>query len=70
MLILFPGGSVQNSLRVCQWILKKPNATVFFGCVGKDNYANILETRARGDGVDVRYQFKNVETGRSFPQIN
>jgi adenosine kinase len=50
------GGSVQNTLRVCQWILNKPNVAVFFGCVGEDKHADILETRAREDGVNVRYQ--------------
>lgn len=59
------GGSVQNSLRVCSWIVKQPNVAVFFGCVGTDNYADILETRARSDGVDVRYQKKGEhETGK------
>lgn len=59
------GGSVQNSLRVCQWIVDQPNAAVFFGCVGEDNYSKILETRARADGVNVLYQRKaNHETGK------
>jgi len=50
------GGSVQNSLRVAQWILEKPNVTAYFGCVGKDKFANILEEKAKANGVDVRYQ--------------
>jgi len=59
------GGSVQNSLRVCQWILKKPNIAAYFGCVGEDKYAEILEKRARADGVNVRYQKKvQYETGK------
>jgi adenosine kinase len=41
---------------VCQWILKKPNVCTYFGCVGEDEYATILEKRARGDGVNVCYQ--------------
>lgn len=55
------GGSVQNSLRVCQWLLQKPNVSTFFGCVGSDNYAKILEDKARGDGVNVRYQVTEKE---------
>ena len=52
-------------MRVAQWILKKPNVTVFFGCVGEDNYSEILKTRARADGVNVRYQTKkDVSTGK------
>lgn len=50
------GGSVQNSLRVCQWILQQPNVCCFFGSVGDDDYSKILETKARNDGVNVRYQ--------------
>lgn len=55
------GGSVQNSLRVCQWLLQKPNVSTFFGCVGNDDYAKILENKARGDGVNVRYQVTEKE---------
>lgn len=40
------GGSVQNSLRVAQWILKKPRICTYFGCVGDDDYARILKERA------------------------
>ncbi|XP_045500357.1 adenosine kinase [Colias croceus] len=50
------GGSVQNSLRVAQWILKKPKLCVYFGCVGNDDYAKILKERAEADGVSVQYQ--------------
>ncbi|XP_050347587.1 uncharacterized protein LOC126771632 [Nymphalis io] len=50
------GGSVQNSLRVAQWILKKPNVCSYFGCVGNDDYAKILSERAIAEGVTVHYQ--------------
>lgn len=50
------GGSAQNTLRVAQWILKKPNVCTYFGCVGCDDYASILKQRAIADGVTVRYQ--------------
>ncbi|XP_017840444.2 adenosine kinase isoform X2 [Drosophila busckii] len=50
------GGSVQNSLRIAQWILGQPKVAVFFGCVGKDDYADILRTKAREAGVDAHYQ--------------
>lgn len=55
------GGSVQNTFRVAQWILQKPNLTVFFGCVGNDEFSKILEDKARSDGVNVRYQYHDVE---------
>ncbi|XP_030570040.1 adenosine kinase isoform X1 [Drosophila novamexicana] len=50
------GGSVQNSLRIAQWIIGQPNVAVFFGCVGKDKFADILREKARAAGVDAHYQ--------------
>ncbi|KAF5289331.1 hypothetical protein FQR65_LT11895 [Abscondita terminalis] len=55
------GGSVQNTLRVAQWVLNKPNVTVFFGSVGEDKYATILEQYARSSGVNVKYQYNKTE---------
>lgn len=51
------GGSVQNSLRVAQWILEKPLVTTYFGCVGRDKYSEILSKKARECGVNVQYQY-------------
>lgn len=53
------GGSVQNTLRVAQWILKKPNIAAFFGCVGRDSNSKILETKAREAGINVQYQYSD-----------
>lgn len=59
------GGSVQNSLRVCQWVINQKDVSVFFGAVGVDQYSEILESRARCNGVNVRYQRKpEHETGK------
>ncbi|XP_044253770.1 adenosine kinase [Tribolium madens] len=58
------GGSVQNSLRVAQWLLQKPKVTTFFGCVGTDKYSQILKDKAKADGVNVVYQYNDkVPTG-------
>lgn len=46
---------------MCQWVLQKPNISVFFGSVGHDNYAKILEKKARDEGVNVRYQVTDAE---------
>lgn len=55
---------MQNSLRVCQWLLQKPNVTTFFGAVGNDDYRKTLEDKARSDGVNVQYQVTpDVPTG-------
>ncbi|XP_025195500.1 adenosine kinase 1-like [Melanaphis sacchari] len=53
------GGSAQNSLRVAQWILEKPNVAVFFGAVGQDKYSEILKLKANNEGVDVKYQYSS-----------
>ncbi|XP_052862793.1 uncharacterized protein LOC128269382 [Anopheles cruzii] len=50
------GGSVQNSFRVAQWILRRPRVALFFGCIGKDEYGRILEERATASGVNAQYQ--------------
>lgn len=55
------GGSVQNALRVAQWLLEKPKVTTFFGCVGDDEYSKILEKKARENGVNVKYQYHESE---------
>ncbi|BES92732.1 adenosine kinase [Nesidiocoris tenuis] len=51
------GGSSQNSVRVAQWILGQPNVCAYMGCVGKDEYSEILAKKARDDGVMVLYQY-------------
>jgi adenosine kinase len=58
------GGATQNSIRVAQWMLQKPNATTFFGCVGNDNEASVLREKGHEAGVNVRYQVNpSVRTG-------
>lgn len=32
------------------------------GCVGKDEYSEILESKARGEGVNVQYQYTEKES--------
>ena len=49
------GGSVQNSIRVAQWMLQKQFATSYVGCVGNDEFGRQLEIQATGDGVRVQY---------------
>ncbi|KAK6626570.1 hypothetical protein RUM44_009044 [Polyplax serrata] len=58
------GGSVQNSLRVCQWIVKESRVCIFMGSVGMDKYSKILQQTAESDGVEVRYQYhEDIPTG-------
>ncbi|XP_072395559.1 uncharacterized protein [Diabrotica undecimpunctata] len=55
------GGSIQNTLRIVQWITELPNVTTFFGSVGNDQYAKILYEQALLDGVNVRYKYISGE---------
>lgn len=54
--IYLAGGATQNSIRVAQWLLQKPNATTFFGGVGNDLFKDILAKKAEEVGVDVHYE--------------
>ncbi|XP_071952965.1 uncharacterized protein [Antedon mediterranea] len=56
-----PGGATQNSLRIAQWILGKPNLATFFGCVGKDEFATTLLEKAKASGVNVNYDENEKE---------
>jgi len=58
------GGSTLNTIRVCQWMLQKPGATGYMGCIGKDKYGKILTECARRDGVNVNFQInEEMQTG-------
>lgn len=50
------GGATQNSIRVAQWLLRRPKATSFLGCVGDDKDGQKLEQVATEEGVEVMYQ--------------
>lgn len=50
------GGATQNSMRVFQWMVEQPKVSSYFGCVGKDLYAEILKDIAEKAGVNVKYQ--------------
>lgn len=44
-----------------QWILGKPKVCVFFGCIGQDDFGEILVKKAAEDGVDVKYQYSDKQ---------
>ena len=50
------GGATQNSCRVAQWILKKPESVAYFGCEEKDKTFETLKKVASEAGVKVLYQ--------------
>lgn len=58
------GGACQNTMRVAQWILQKPKVFALMGCIGKDKFGEILESKAKEAGVLVSYQYHDtVPTG-------
>merc|ERR1719378_1260000 len=38
------GGSGQNTMRTAQRVLQKPNGSIFMGCVGKDEFSQVMES--------------------------
>lgn len=58
------GGATQNSVRVAQWVLGKPKATTYFGCVGDDESMKKLTEKSAEAGVNSQYQISEHPTGR------
>ncbi|XP_044758405.1 adenosine kinase-like [Coccinella septempunctata] len=54
--ICLVGGCIHNALYVTQWIIEKPKVATFIGCVGDDEYAEIVEKEAQKVGIDVRFE--------------
>uniref|UniRef100_A0A7S1XXL6 Adenosine kinase n=1 Tax=Phaeomonas parva TaxID=124430 RepID=A0A7S1XXL6_9STRA len=50
------GGATLNSIRVAQWMVGEAGKSGYFGCVGKDEYGNTMESCAAADGVNVMFQ--------------
>ncbi|CAI9743284.1 adenosine kinase-like isoform X2 [Octopus vulgaris] len=52
-----PGGATLNAIRVVQWLLEKPHATSYLGCISKDKFGDILEKKAKDAKVNVSFQY-------------
>lgn len=48
-----PGGSCLNSIRSCNFMLKDshPGQVAYFGCIGKDEFGNVLEKTLQDSGI-------------------
>ncbi|XP_028408343.1 adenosine kinase-like [Dendronephthya gigantea] len=58
------GGATQNTIRVAQWMMQLPKASSYIGCVGKDEFGNILQQKAEEAGVAVKYLYSgDQDTG-------
>ncbi|KAL9257365.1 Adenosine kinase 2-like protein [Drosera capensis] len=49
------GGATQNSIRVAQWLLQRPGATSYMGCIGKDKFGEEMKRDAKLAGVTAHY---------------
>ncbi|KAF2897382.1 hypothetical protein ILUMI_08796 [Ignelater luminosus] len=59
-----PGGAAQNTMRILQWVLAKPNSTIMFGAVGQDALGKNLKALVEAAGVKTRYiEHVNEPTG-------
>lgn len=54
---LIAGGATLNSIRCAQWMLGVPDATAYIGCVGKDEYAKLLEKASIDAGVKPYFRY-------------
>lgn len=50
------GGATLNTMRVCQWLVQKPNVISYFGCIGDDDYGKKLVEKATEAGVNMKPQ--------------
>lgn len=55
------GGATQNAIRVAQWMLQKPWATSYIGCIGKDAFGEQLKQQATGSFVKVQYMLHDKQ---------
>ncbi|KAJ6217446.1 hypothetical protein RDWZM_008603 [Blomia tropicalis] len=60
----FAGGAAQNAIRVAQWFFVQPQRTTFFGGIGKDQFGDQMQKKAKEDHVNVSYYIDaKVPTG-------
>ena len=61
---LIPGGAAQNTARGAQYVLP-PKSVWYIGCVGDDEYAQILREKCAEQGLHVEYRVDpKVPTGK------
>lgn len=61
---IIPGGAAQNTARGAQYILPA-DSVVYIGCVGKDQYSQMLLEATKKEGLKVEYRFDEEQpTGR------
>lgn len=65
------GGATLNTMRVCQWLVQKPNVISYFGCIGEDAYGKKLVEKAVEAGVNMKPQVNHEnDTGTCAVLVN
>lgn len=60
-----PGGSVTNTARVTQWIVKSPHLVTYVGAVGTDSLGKMLKNCLPEEGIEcIWVEHKDVPTGK------
>ena len=49
-----------------QWLIGVQNATTFMGCIGRDEFGQILENKLREAGVNPRYKYHETQPTGTF----
>ncbi|KAI5625057.1 adenosine kinase isoform 1 [Silurus asotus] len=56
------GGATQNSVKIAQWMIQEPHkVATFFGCIGEDEFGQILKQKAEECHVDAHYYEQSEE---------
>lgn len=58
-------GATQNSIRVAQWMLGKPHAVSYMGCIGKDEFGKEMIKNCGNVGVKVCWNSGALPMGAS-----
>ncbi|CAM6102050.1 unnamed protein product [Calypogeia fissa] len=56
------GGATQNAIRVAQWMLQIPGATSYMGCIGKDDFGQVMLRSCAADGVSCHYREDEIHS--------
>eukprot|EP01029_Cantina_marsupialis_P016827 TRINITY_DN377682_c0_g1_i1.p1 TRINITY_DN377682_c0_g1~~TRINITY_DN377682_c0_g1_i1.p1 ORF type:complete len:359 (-),score=135.13 TRINITY_DN377682_c0_g1_i1:129-1205(-) len=65
------GGACQNSIRTAKWALRDTAECHFMGCIGDDEYGELLKKTVKSDGVQAHYLVdKDAQTGKCAVMVH
>eukprot|EP00994_Dinema_validum_P009760 NODE_992_length_1173_cov_420.567616_g751_i0.p2 GENE.NODE_992_length_1173_cov_420.567616_g751_i0~~NODE_992_length_1173_cov_420.567616_g751_i0.p2 ORF type:complete len:340 (+),score=124.69 NODE_992_length_1173_cov_420.567616_g751_i0:71-1090(+) len=56
-----PGGATLNSIRVARWMLQAKDRCSYVGCIGNDEFGNIMKSKAEAEGLNVPFMRTDEE---------